>query len=130
MTGLGLLVALAGPAAAEVLTPEAFEALAEGRTLYFTQGEARYGEEQYLPGRRSLWRYEDGSCSNGLWWGEGEAICFSYEDAPGPQCWRFTRGPRGVSAELVEGGARTGIVVEMSRADTVPLPCAGPDVGT
>lgn len=128
---LGLLMVLAGPAAADgALTPEAFEALAEGRTLYFTQGGSRYGEEQYLSGRRSLWRYADGSCARGVWWGADGAICFRYDAAPTPQCWRFTSGPAGVVAELVEGGARTGTVVEMSRADTRPLACPGPYVGS
>lgn len=130
IAGIGPLLALAAPAAAEVMTAEAFEAMAEGRTLYFTRGGARYGEEQYLPGRRSLWRYEDGSCVRGVWWGAGEAICFRYEQAPTPQCWRFTSGPGGVAAELMQGDAGTATVVGVRRVDRRPLACPGPYVGS
>ena len=126
-----LSAAFAIPAAAqEVLTAPAFEKLAEGRTLYFTEQGAPYGAEQYFSGRRSLWRDADGLCETGRWWGDADAICFGYEDGGPAQCWRFRRGPQGVTAELVENGADTGFVVEMSHADAEPLPCPGPRVGS
>ena len=128
---LALLVLAAGSAAAQTtMTPGEFEALAEGRTLHFTYRQAPYGAEQFLAGRRSVWRYADGSCVVGRWWDEGDAICFSYEADPTPQCWRFLPRPGGVAAELVEGGAGTGFVVEMERTDEAPLPCPGPDLGS
>jgi len=128
---LGLLLLLAAPAAAqEVLTPGEFEALAEGRTLHFTYEGLPYGDEQYLPGRRSLWRYADGSCAEGVWWGEAERICFRYATDPEAQCWRFLPRPGGLAAERVVGDTGTGFVVEMSHMDGTPLPCAGPYVGT
>ena len=128
---LALLALLASPAGAQgVLTPGAFEAMAEGRTLHFTHLGAPYGAEQFFEGRRSLWRYADGTCTEGRWWDEGGAICFRYADEPAPQCWRFLPRSGGMAAELVEGGAGTGFVVEMSHADTEPLPCPGPKVGS
>jgi hypothetical protein len=131
VVALGIAAFLSSPASAQdVMTPEEFQSLAEGRTLYFTYDGAPYGQEQYFPGRRSLWRYEDGSCGRGVWWGDGEAICFRYEREPVPQCWRFVERPGGVAAELVEGGVRTGFVVEMSHADGKPLTCPAPYVGS
>ncbi|HRO12091.1 hypothetical protein [Amaricoccus sp.] len=125
------LLLLAAPAAGqEILTPEAFEAMAEGRTLHFTHLGRPYGAEQYLPGRRSIWRYADGSCTQGRWWAEGERICFRYDTDPEAQCWRFLPRPGGLAAERLEGAAATGFTVEMSRADTAPLACPGPKVGT
>ena len=109
---LALLALLASPAAAQgVLTPGAFEAMSEGRTLHFTRQGARYGAEQFFEGRRSLWRYADGTCTEGRWWDEGGAICFRYADEPAPQCWRFLPRSGGMAAELVEGGAGTGFVL-------------------
>ncbi|HJT61229.1 MAG TPA: hypothetical protein VJ797_06065 [Burkholderiales bacterium] len=128
---LALLAILASPAAGQgALTPGAFEAISEGQTLHFTHLGAPYGAEQFFAGRRSLWRHADGTCTEGRWWDEGEAICFRYADAPAPQCWRFLPRPGGLAAELVEGGAGTGFVVEMSHADAEPLPCPGPKVGS
>jgi hypothetical protein len=125
------LALLAGPAAAgEVLSPGAFAALAEGRTLHFTHLGRPYGAEQYFPGQRSLWRYADGSCAEGRWWAAGEDVCFRYEGAPEVQCWRFLSRPGGLAAEKLEGEAVTGFVVEMSHADRVPLACPGPKVGS
>jgi hypothetical protein len=125
-----LLLALASPAAGEPMTAEAFEALAEGRVLHFTRAGAPYGAEQYFPGRRSLWRYADGTCAEGVWWPEAGGVCFRYEAGAGAQCWRFEARPDGFAAELVEDGAGTGFVLELSRRDETPLPCPGPKVGS
>ncbi len=94
---LVLLLLLAPVAAAqEVVSPEAFERLAEGRTLHFTLDGAPFGAEQYFPGRRSLWRFEDGSCEAGAWRPEGDLVCFRYEaEGPSAQCWRFRRAGGG-----------------------------------
>ena len=123
-----LLAARVG--SAEPLSTAAFEALAEGHVLRFTQDGAPFGVEQFFPGRRSLWQYRDGTCAGGVWWPDAGLICFRYEAETVSQCWRFEKGAGGVSAELVEAGAPTGLVVELSGWDTRPLACPGPRVGT
>ena len=65
---LALLVLLvAGPLAAESMTPQAFEAFSEGRTLHFTLNGAPFGAEQYFDGRRSVWRFVDGCPKQNAW---------------------------------------------------------------
>lgn len=126
----GLLLAAALPAAAEILPPEAFEALAEGRTLHFSLGGLPFGSEQFLPGRRSLWRFAGGTCEPGSWRAEGEAICFVYDRDPRPMCWHFRRDGAGYAAWLVEDGAETGFRLSLEGMDRAPLPCPGPEVGS
>jgi len=126
-----LALLLAAPAAAgEPLTAEAFERLAEGRVLHFSWQGQSFGAEQYFRGRRSLWQYGDGSCAEGVWWPEAGGICFRYAERSDTQCWRFEDRPGGFAAELVEDGAGTGFVLELSRRDDAPLPCPGPRVGS
>lgn len=108
------------------MTAETFERLAEGRTLYFTRDGRPSGAEQYFPGRRSLWRFEDGTCEEGRWWGEGRLICFQYgEDVPA-QCWHFSGPTEAFTAESVDSG----FVLRFSHADTTPLACPRPKVGS
>ena len=75
------------------MTPQAFEAASAGRTLHFSHLGQPFGSEQYLSGRRVLWRFADGGCQQGRWWDEGDQICFAYENGDGPQCWRFLPAP-------------------------------------
>jgi hypothetical protein len=127
---LVLVLALSGPsAAAEEMTAEAFERLAEGRTLYFTLDGLPFGAEQYFPGRRSLWRFDDGTCEEGRWWGEGRRICFQYEDA-GAQCWHFRGAPDDFVAASLADGVETGFELRYSHSDERPLLCPGPKVGS
>ncbi len=124
-------LALAAPAAAQgPMTPEAFEALAEGHVLHFSRDGRSFGAEQYFPGRRSLWRYADGTCAEGVWWAEAGGVCFRYQERSDTQCWRFLDDAGGLAAELVEDGAGTGFVLELSSRDETPLPCPGPKVGS
>lgn len=126
-----LLLFLAAPAAAEtVVAPDAFERLAEGRTLHFTLDGQPFGAEQFFPGRRTLWRYAEEGCQRGVWRAEGERICFAYEGLDGPICWRFVDTGAGHVAALVENGAETGLRLQLDRIDAAPLPCPGPDVGS
>ena len=127
------LVALAAPAAVaatDLVAPEAFEALVEGRTLHFTLDGAPFGAEQFFPGRRSLWRFADGSCEPGRWEARGPEICFTYAAAPTPICWLFRRDGERFAAHLVEDGDETSFSLELDRVTADPLPCLGPPVGS
>jgi hypothetical protein len=128
---LVLALAAAPPALADGrVAPATFEAMSEGRTLHFTLDGLPFGSEQYFAGRRSLWRFADGTCDSGVWRAEGDLVCFVYERESGPQCWRFLeRGGRFVAA-LVEDGAETGFALELSHMDQAPLACPGPDIGS
>ncbi len=127
---LVLPLALGTAAEAGTLSPGEFEALAQGRTLWFSDARGGFGAEQYLPGRRSLWRYADGSCVAGVWWDEGDLVCFRYESGPEAQCWRFAREGERTSATHVGPDGAEGTVLDLERIDVSPLPCAGPEVGT
>ncbi|HMQ94068.1 MAG TPA: hypothetical protein PKA33_11455 [Amaricoccus sp.] len=124
-----LALAATSARAAEILSAEAFERLAEGRTLHFTEGGRPYGSEQFLPGRRSLWRYAgEAECTAGSWRGEGEAICFRYDGRPEEICWRITREADGVFVELHDSD--DGRRLRLGSTDTLPLPCPQTGAGT
>ena len=129
---LAALLALTAPAAAQtVMTPGEYEALAEGRTLHFTHRGRPFGAEQYFPGRRSLWRFADGTCTPGSWHAEGDDVCFTYEpDAPA-LCWRFERHGARISATLLPNAADPApdLRLDLGRIDDAPLPCPAPDLG-
>lgn len=125
-----LAAALACATGAGAMAPDVFEAMSEGHTLYFTRDGADFGAEQYFPGRRSLWRYADGTCAWGRWYDRDGLICFQYDNGGGPQCWAFDGDGAGFSAKLIENGAPTGLLLHMSGADQRPLDCPGPGVGS
>lgn len=129
VTGLAALLP-APPTAAATVAPNVFEAMSEGRTLYFSRNGEDFGAEQYFPGRRALWRYIDGSCAWGRWYESDGLICFEYENADGPQCWDFQGDGTSFSAALVENGAPTGLLLHLSGMDQRPLDCPGPGVGS
>jgi hypothetical protein len=125
------LILTAAPATAQTkLSPEAFEALSEGRTLHFSLDGLPFGSEQFFTGRRSLWRTPDGQCEAGVWRSEGDVICFEYDGTPEPQCWLFLQEGSDLRAERVEDGAPAGPAVDLSFIDNTPLPCPGPLVGS
>ncbi len=131
VAALVLLSALATAARAETpVSPEAFEAMTEGRTLHFRLGGVPFGAEQFLPGRRTLWRFAEDACEPGRWYGEGDAICFVYETQPGPICWRFLRDGEDFTAALIEDGAETGFHIDLDRIEASPLACLGPNLGS
>ena len=105
-----------------------FEAYTTGKTLsYARQGSAPYGAEQYLPGRRVLWAFNDDECNSGRWHEDLGLICFVYEDNPTPQCWSFFRDGGRITAlfENVEGATA---LYEIGQSNE-PLFCPGPQVG-
>ncbi len=127
-----VLLALAAPVAEAQsrLSPEAFDALATGRSLHFTLNGEPFGAEQFFAGRRSLWRYSDNVCQQGEWRGEGDAICFDYAGEPAPICWHFIETDGRHAAVLLENGVETGFRLDLDRIDTEPLPCPGPRIGS
>ncbi len=123
-----VLATLAGAARAEApLSAAEFEAITTGRTLTYAQGGFIYGIEQYKPGRRVVWAFAGDTCREGVWYQEGEAICFVYEDDPGPQCWLFHARPGGMTARVVDQPPGSELTVVAESAE--PLACMGPDVG-
>lgn len=124
------LMAAAALHAEEPMSPATFETMSEGRTLYFTLDGEAFGAEQYFKGRRSLWRYGDGTCAAGSWEARGDLICFTYEGGDGPQCWHFLEEGSGFRAALVEDDAETGFSLDYSHSDTTPLDCPGPAIGS
>ncbi len=127
---IAVVLGLTGPAAADApMTGAEFEALSEGRTLHFSLGGAPFGSEAFKSGRRSVWRFPDGTCAPGSWREHGGAICFVYDGDPGEQCWLFRREGGGVVAYFIEDGAPDEEPVVLERVDRAPLACRGPDVG-
>lgn len=113
--------------AAEPLTAEEFDALTQGRTLFFySQGDA-YGAERYKPGRRVTWTFLDGECSEGEWYQQGRFICFVYDTTPAPQCWTFYADGAGIRA-LFEDRAGATEIYEAGESDE-DLLCLGPKIG-
>lgn len=99
---LAALALLPFPAvAAERVSPSEFEEYAEGWTLYFERDGERWGEEQFSEGGGTLWRYKDGTCSEGAWRPYEGDICFYYfgmEDSI--LCWQVMRDEEGMFARL------------------------------
>ena len=126
---LALLCLTALPASAETLvSPSEFQAMSEGRTMYFSRGGQVYGAEQFYTRRRSLWQFSDGECDNGEWYAEGSYICFVYDQNPGPQCWHFLRKEGGSFAARLRGSTEE-FDIYLDRVDEEPLDCKGPSVG-
>lgn len=124
-------LAASGAAAASLVSPGEFEAMSQGRTLYFDRGGVPFGAEQYFPGRRSLWRFEaTGDCIEGGWRADGDLICFLYDGADGPECWHFERDGTRLRAALVEEGGETGFALDLDHSDQRALDCPAPNVGS
>jgi len=126
---LAACLAAASPAIAaqSPMTASEFEAYTTGKTLYFySQGQA-YGVEEYREDRQVTWSFLDGRCKEGVWYPQGDQICFVYEDNTSPQCWTFYREGGGLRA-LFEGRESGTELYEAGEADE-PMLCLGPDVG-
>jgi hypothetical protein len=124
---LPFLFAATGLWAEERLTASEFEAYVTGRTLYYSSGTGEYGAEQYLPGRRVIWTFLDGECSEGRWYEEDGLICFVYDFDLTPQCWSFWRESGRIAARFENDPALTELY-ELRQSDK-PLLCYGPEVG-
>ncbi|SIS65735.1 hypothetical protein SAMN05421759_102118 [Roseivivax lentus] len=124
------LACVAGPPAlaqgGAPMDAEAFEAYTEGKTLTFSESGVPYGIERYLPNRRVRWSFLDGQCKDGLWYPEGDRICFIYEDNLTPQCWRFYREGTGLRAIFGDEAGGTELYEAGEEAE---MTCLGPDIG-
>ncbi|MEO0679926.1 MAG: hypothetical protein AAF192_05875 [Pseudomonadota bacterium] len=122
-----VLLAAAGAARADtVVGPEAFEALTEGRVMIYTHQGEPFGAEQYLPDRRVLWQRDSGGCLQGVWFGEGDDICFDYEDLPGVAvCWSVRRTAEGEVVALRHGSGEP-FELTLGQERKQPLECREP----
>jgi hypothetical protein len=118
-----ILALLPLPALAETaLTADEFEAEVTGRTLTYATPQGPYGVERYMSDRRVTWGFIGGDCYEGVWFPQGDAICFVYDGIAEVQCWRFWRDGDGLTAEFTgEGGGRIFQLTE----DDQPLVCGG-----
>lgn len=123
-----LLILCATPAlASDPMSAADFETYTTGKTLYFGPPGAPYGAEQYLTNRRVIWSFLDGTCQEGHWYPQGSLICFTYNDLPGPQCWRFFDSPEGLTARFENAPEASKLIATQQNHD--PLTCPGPDIG-
>lgn len=111
----------------EIVTPQEFTALSEGKSLYFSRGGKLFGIEQFYKRRRSTWQFADGECDDGIWYPEGDYICFQYTKNPEAQCWTFLKTDSGYIARAK--GAAPEFDLFLRSVDQKPLNCKGPDVG-
>lgn len=115
---------IAFPAFAETLvSPSEFEAMSTGKTLYFSKDGQAYGAEHFYKGRRSKWRYSDGTCEDGEWFTDNNLFCFNYENGSQTQCWTFFKTEDGYAARAE--GAPLDEVLKLYRIDKKPLLCKG-----
>jgi hypothetical protein len=120
------LCMVAAPVQAQ-MSAEAFDAETQGKTLFYGSDGVAYGVERYLPDRRVIWSFLDGRCKEGVWYPEGDQICFVYEAQGRPQGWVFAQREEGLAARF-EG---RGDVVDLYAAEDLgrEMLCLGPEVG-
>lgn len=121
------LALMAGPGQTEQLSASRFDAYTKGKTLFYGQGGAPYGAEQYLDNRRVRWSFLDGECKDGYWYPEADQICFVYEDRPDPQCWVFRLSAGGLIAEFPSGSNQSELYEARDLGEE--MICLGPEVG-
>lgn len=122
-----LLLAAAPAFAQDPLDADQFDALTLGRTMSWSEFGSVYGVEEYFPDRRVRWEAVGKDCKLGHWYGDGDAICFRYEDDPEPDCWIITPAGKGFLARTLQSAPETAPVVVEDRPG--PLSCPGPEVG-
>lgn len=124
-----IFVCTASAAVAETpMSASEFGAYVDGKTLYYSQNGQPYGAEQYLPNQRVRWSFLDGDCKEGVWYQQGQEICFVYEDFGGPQCWSFYLDGSGKLRGNFESDPEATTLYE-AQEDSKPMLCLGPEVG-
>lgn len=122
-----IAIAAAPIHAQPAMTGDEFDAYTRGKTFYYGNNGAPYGAEEYLDNRRVRWSFLDGECQKGIWYQEGDLICFVYEFEPDPQCWSFLHSDHGLIAQFENDPTKTELYEVEQSPD--PLMCLGPDVG-
>jgi hypothetical protein len=122
--------ALAPAAAEEPLSPSEFRQYAEGYTLYFEHDGEAFGSEAFEPGGQTLWRFMDGSCTEGVWRPYGGQICFYYGDESDVLCWRLIRDDEGLLVRLLGDSEDAGMELRITSRDKRPPVCGEPGRGT
>lgn len=110
-----------------IVTPSEFEALSNGKTLYFSRNGQHFGAEQFYTRRRTLWQNGLKECLDGEWFAKQDMICFNYNTENDPQCWHFIKKSDGYVAR--SEGSTAEFDIFMYNIDTKPLDCKGPSVG-
>lgn len=107
-----------------------FDAYTRGKTFYYEGSGAPYGAEEYLDNNRVRWSFLDGKCIEGVWYMQGEMICFEYENDLGPECWVFSLSENGLTARFSNpaNSSDPTVLYEVEQSDK-PLLCLGPEVG-
>jgi len=124
-------LALASPAfGEEVVSPSEFREYAEGYTLYFERDGEPFGSETFEPGGNTVWRYMDGSCSDGAWRPHGAQVCFYYGEGTDVLCWRLVRDDEGLVVRLLGDGPDAGMELRVTARDERPPICGEPGQGT
>jgi len=124
------LIIASSASAQQRLTGKEFDARSRGTTMYFTENGQFYGAEQFFPGRRTVWRAEDGTCVNGKWTEINGDICFFYDNGDGPHCWRIVEEDAGLTVTSTRSNdGLPPVALELSGQDTTPILCTGPLFG-
>ncbi len=123
---------LAFPAVAEnaFLTAQEFEALTKGRVFatWQSDGVTLFGHEEFLPGRKVMWKYADGECLPGRWAFENGSVCYRYDGDDDPSCLRYTKDGSRIIGEQWGTDGPAGSRVVLSVSDDGPLNCVGGDI--
>jgi hypothetical protein len=131
---LGLMAfaipALTPALAEQPVSPSEFRDYAEGHTLYFDLDGEPFGSEAFEPGGRTLWRYKDGSCTEGVWRAHGGQVCFYYGDGTDVLCWRLIRDEQGLLVRLLGDGSDSGMELRITARDQRQPICGEPGRGT
>ena len=117
----------AGVQAQSLITPEEFEDISEGKTLYFNNIDGFHGAEQYFADREVKWKFAEGQCQTGYWYAEGDAICFQYDNEQFPICWHFWQEQTGIYAQLLPDTG--GPPLKLEFVDTREILCDEPYLG-
>ena len=125
------LMALGTPASGEeIVSPSEFRDYAEGHTLYFNRDGEPFGSETFELGGNTVWRYIDGSCSDGAWRPHGAQLCFYYGEGTDVQCWRLIRDDEGLLVRLLGDSEDAGMELRVTARDDRPPICGEPGQGT
>ena len=129
------LISLGAPAPAPALTeqpvsPSQFREYAEGHTLYFDRDGEPFGSEAFEPGGQTLWRYLDGSCTEGVWRPHGGQLCFFYGEGTDVLCWRLFRDDQGLLVRLLGDSPDAGMELRITGRDQRQPICGEPGRGT